>query len=315
MSDPELDAALEAVAKGPLDEGRRRVLADLLLERGDPRGEFLLLQFLISANQGSGAVWQRASELWRRHRHQWMAGLHKHLSELAIENGFPVSAKVNPNLSLEVRNKLLASPMLATLRHLSAQGDNEVLVEAACQPRFVALESLLVASLTSFEAICARGVAGRLHKLRLTFELTPDDVARLLASPAMSAVRHLVFQVPRRGGVEKVLRALLDHSTLTHLELAGEGLGSTKSFASVAALWNKARWRRVSAAGSFELTREPDGSELTLQNQTTEELMRLVPLVPAAVTKARLMRPRRSRGDDQSEALLKAWARFNPVLG
>jgi uncharacterized protein (TIGR02996 family) len=58
--DPELDAALRAVAEGPLDDGRRRVLADLLLERGDPRGEFLLLQFLISANQASGAVRQCA---------------------------------------------------------------------------------------------------------------------------------------------------------------------------------------------------------------------------------------------------------------
>lgn len=314
MSDPELDAALEAVAKGPLDEGRRRVLADLLLERGDPRGEFLLLQFLISANQGSGAVWQRAAELWRRHRHQWMAGLDKHLSELVIENGFPVSARLNPNLQPEIRQKLLTSPMLATVRHLSASGDSEVLVDAACEPRFVALESLLISSREPFESLCERGVPGRLRKLRLTFVPTTADIGRLLASPTMSALRHLVFQVPRRGGVEKLLKALLPHTTLTHLELASEGLGSTTSFASVAKLWRTAKWSRVSAAGSFELVREPDGSELTLMNQTTEELLRLVPLVPPDVTKARLMPARKQLGEEGRDALRAAWAKFNPSL-
>jgi len=314
VSDPELDAALDSVAKGPLDEGRRRVLADLLLERGDPRGEFLLLQFLISANQGSGAVWQRAAELWRRHRHQWMAGLDKHFSELVIENGFPVSARINPNLPPETRQKLLTSPLLATLRHLSAHGDGEVLVEAACEPRFVALESLLLSSLSAFEAVCERGVPGRLRKLRITFAATANDFARMIASPAMSALRHLVFQVPRRGGVEKGLRVLLSHQPLTHLELAGESLGSTASFSTVAALWRKAKWSRVSAAGSFELAREPEGSELTLMNQTAEELVRLVALVPPDVTKARLMPARKRLGDEARDALRTAWAKFNPSL-
>ncbi len=314
MSDPELDAALDSVAKGPLDEGRRRVLADLLLERGDPRGEFLLLQFLISANQGSGAVWQRAAELWRRHRHQWMAGLDKHFSELVIENGFPVSARVNPNLPPETRQKLLASPLLATVRHLSAHCDGEVLIEAAREPRFVALESLLLSSLSSFEAVCDRGVAGRLRKLRLTFPPTPDDFARLIASPAMSALRHLIFQMPRRGGVENGLRVLTNHAPLTHLELAGEVLGSTASFSTVVALWRKTKWSRVSAAGSFELAREPDGSELTLMNQTTEALLRLVALVPPEVTKVRLMPARTGLGEEGRGALLTAWARFNPSL-
>ncbi|MDP1829847.1 MAG: TIGR02996 domain-containing protein [Archangium sp.] len=68
--DPALVPLFDAVAEAPDDDGPRHVLADALLERGDPRGEFISLQLLRA--QGTSTPKQQAREKrleedhWRR---------------------------------------------------------------------------------------------------------------------------------------------------------------------------------------------------------------------------------------------------------
>ncbi len=133
--DPELVAALASVAEGPGDESRRRVLGDLLMERGDPRGEFLLLQFLIADNKGSGPIRQRAEVLWRTHRREWMAGVEKLLSAVKLDRGFPVEAGLAFGVTPAMFTAALASPMLATLRRLDSTDGSATIVEAIASPR------------------------------------------------------------------------------------------------------------------------------------------------------------------------------------
>lgn len=60
---------LHGVLAAPEQDGPRRVLADALLEAGDPRGELILLQL-----RGAASSW-RERELLRLHGARWMAGL------------------------------------------------------------------------------------------------------------------------------------------------------------------------------------------------------------------------------------------------
>lgn len=325
-TDPEIELALRSVAEGPLDEGRKRVFTDLLLERGDPRGEFMLLQFVIAANQASGAVRQRANELWQRHKREWTKELAGVVTDLELENGFPVAGTVGATADPA---KVLGSAMFATLERIRAgAGGEALLLAAAADPRLTALDTLEVNDAQTLQAICERGVPGRLRKLILRAKLGARERALLLAAPALSQLRWLVFlptiDPPRRRGfatrVTERLSGLftgkkgapsplieLDtHPTLEVLELPG-GQGNLELFAQVAPLWPKLGFRRISAAGTFELEREEHGTLIVLQNFTVAQLVQLRALVPPDVTRARLSR-QRQWGAEPLEPLFEAWA-------
>jgi hypothetical protein len=323
--DPEIDAALRSVSESPLDDGRKRVFTDLLLERGDPRGEFMLLQFVIGAKQASGAVRQRALELWQRHKKEWTKDVAGVLTDIELENGFPAAGTVGPTTTPE---KILGSAMFVTLKKLRAKADGApLLIAAAADPRLTGLEALELDDPETFRAVATQGVAGRLRHLRLRLNFGMPQAALLLAAPAYSQVRSLAFQPvyrtpPRRRGVVQRIRDVLTgsteegslarvlleldkHPTLEALDLPG-GIGDLELFAQVAEVWPKVEFRRISAAGTFELEREEGGSLLVLQNFDSDALLRLRPMVPRDVKRARLMR--RKRYDEDTDALIKAWA-------
>jgi uncharacterized protein (TIGR02996 family) len=59
---------LEAVYAAPHDRARRQVLADVLLERGDPRGEFISLQLARASER-------KQSQLLKKHHVEWLGPL------------------------------------------------------------------------------------------------------------------------------------------------------------------------------------------------------------------------------------------------
>jgi uncharacterized protein (TIGR02996 family) len=75
---------LEAVFLAPSDEARRQVLADVLLERGDPRGEFISLQLAHASPK-------RQATLLKQHREAWLGELARLVdfkAPLKFEQGF-----------------------------------------------------------------------------------------------------------------------------------------------------------------------------------------------------------------------------------
>jgi uncharacterized protein (TIGR02996 family) len=68
--DPQIQAMFDAVYAAPSDRQRREVLADALLEEGQPRGEFIALQL-----DGSSRARKRALKLLDRHRAEWLGAL------------------------------------------------------------------------------------------------------------------------------------------------------------------------------------------------------------------------------------------------
>ena len=69
------EALLAAVYAQPLDDGPRLVYADWLLERGEPRGEFITLQFKRKQSALSEEENRREKALLKQHGKQWLGAL------------------------------------------------------------------------------------------------------------------------------------------------------------------------------------------------------------------------------------------------
>lgn len=85
----ETDALFAAVYADPKADGPRAVLADHLLERGDPRGEFIALQLAKQRRPPSGSAARREKQLLQAHRVAWLGPLAKMLvGEEKWDRGF-----------------------------------------------------------------------------------------------------------------------------------------------------------------------------------------------------------------------------------
>lgn len=327
-ADPELTAALASVAEGPGDEGRRRVLGDLLLERGDPRGEFLLLQFLIAENQASGAIHQRAAELWRTHKREWMAGADELLTQVRLDRGFPVEAQLRPEVTAARLRAAVGSPMLATLRRLGGAGEG--IVEAIASPGLRQLEEVSFQQRLHFAQAAVRGVNGRLTSVQLGFELSGDECELLLHSPVFSNLRQLsvrgsptpdphssrwvrIAAPPKLGAMAGLMQRLGAHPKLDRVRLTGDAFGDHRRYAELAPVWPRLKFSQLTVPGSFELSREGEQTVLTLQNMTMQELIALRPLVPSGTVRVLLM-PKRELWSEGAlrDKLLGAYAGLNP---
>ncbi|WP_164020849.1 TIGR02996 domain-containing protein [Pyxidicoccus trucidator] len=89
-SAPLRESLLARVAANPDDDGPRLVLADHLLEQGDPLGEFITLQCMPQPDE------VRVARLLEVHRNRWAAPLGPCavLESVRFERGFPVAVQV-----------------------------------------------------------------------------------------------------------------------------------------------------------------------------------------------------------------------------
>ena len=290
------------------------MLGDLLLERGDPRGEFLLLQFLIAENQASGAICQRAANLWRVHQREWMAGVEKLLTKVKLDRGFPAEAELRREVTPSMLSAALGSPMLATLRTL--KGACGAIVEAVASPRLRELKNVTLHQRLHFAQAAVRGVRGRLEAVQLTFELNRDECDLLLHSKVFSGMKQLsVRGAPVLSELVGVIKRLAAHPALERLRLTGFGFGDHRRYVELAPLWPHLDFVQLTVPGSFELTRDDEGTVLTLQNMTVKELIAARALVPQGTVRVLLM-PKREVCSERTgrEELLQAFAGLNPRM-
>jgi uncharacterized protein (TIGR02996 family) len=107
-------ALLEAVYRHPTDSQARRVYADWLLEQGDPRAEFIILQ-LVPPTPGGKA---RAAQLFAQHGAGWVGGLGPVLERVTVadfERGFLARCWASFT-SLEQAAALAKDPAWSTVR-------------------------------------------------------------------------------------------------------------------------------------------------------------------------------------------------------
>jgi len=194
-----LDPLLRAVLEEPHDLGRRRVFADQLLERGDPRGRFISLQLSGSSSDAppppDAPLWcGDLRSLWGEARFAW-----GFLDRLAAAGGAASVPSDDPHWSTvralkldalrpQLASRIIARAPLASLQALTL--DAQVPSDAAVLSR---LTSLCVTRLHAPTARWLDGLA--LPKLRsLELELGEDasQLARFLVLKAAWSVPDLV---------------------------------------------------------------------------------------------------------------------------
>lgn len=195
------DAYLAAIRAAPDDDAPRLVYADWLLERGDPRGELIILQCGPQTDEAK----RRARELLDLHQNQWLGPVVYVTRTQIWERGFLVAAE------LTRRERGVVAPAIGderwwSVRRLDARGaflapeDHARIVAGA---GFDDLQHLIVEAAAlealhtegdgwiprilqvcppgplSFEALAFAARAPRLEELRVFVEISDADLARL----------------------------------------------------------------------------------------------------------------------------------------
>jgi uncharacterized protein (TIGR02996 family) len=135
MNPDDLQRGLEAdLADSPDDLATHAAYADLLMERGDPRGEFIQVQLALEDKSLSDADHQRLKrreqELLEAHQNEWLGRLAPHLSdaEFHFRRGWLNQLALN-NLSLPLARALRDAPEARLLRDLTmedARADDQI---------------------------------------------------------------------------------------------------------------------------------------------------------------------------------------------
>jgi uncharacterized protein (TIGR02996 family) len=115
-----VEQLLLAVYQAPEVIGHRLVLADLLQERGDPRGELIALQCADKrTNQGR----KRIKELLRAHQREWLGALAPVVQKtgLAFERGFLSAARFAPR-SASAARKVIGRVEWSTVERAELSG-------------------------------------------------------------------------------------------------------------------------------------------------------------------------------------------------
>ncbi len=116
----------EAILEHPENDSLRQVYADWLIEHGDPRGEFILLQCREAAGLATPAERTRAKRLLREHQAAWLGDAAPGLARCVFEKGFLASCALGrPGVSLPALGALVGHPVLATVRELHSEYGEE----------------------------------------------------------------------------------------------------------------------------------------------------------------------------------------------
>jgi uncharacterized protein (TIGR02996 family) len=199
-----IDALIAGIYANPADDARRLVLADLLLQRGEPRGELIALQL----GRGDGEPTKRELRLLQKHGRSWLGRLAPVLSwgrrhsRTTFRRGFLAVADIMLSVDKKL-DPLAGAPEWATVEKLTGRWSTELLLTAPLRGlRSIddRLDAATIAALSRRSEPLANVVEVRLvdpkidgATLRRAFPaLTTVKLSRLANSwPDLLAVRHL----------------------------------------------------------------------------------------------------------------------------
>jgi uncharacterized protein (TIGR02996 family) len=104
---------LTEIYESPREDGPRLVYADWLLERGDPRGEFIMLQFKEERVGLTAVEKLRVERLLKRHRVEWLGAL-AGVVDGEFRRGFLATAHVKK----PIKDELALAPEWQTVETL-----------------------------------------------------------------------------------------------------------------------------------------------------------------------------------------------------
>jgi uncharacterized protein (TIGR02996 family) len=119
------DELLAQVLADPRDDGARAVLADALVELGDPRGELIALQLAPPTPEST----RRANAIIKQHRDALLGVLAPAVTEATFAKGFASRIALKSPKIPAVMHAIAAcvgDPLWATVEHLEGPGDGAI---------------------------------------------------------------------------------------------------------------------------------------------------------------------------------------------
>ena len=208
----------------------RAVLADQLIEAGDPRGEFIALQLSERRSKDDD---KRIKGLLKEHGRKWLGPLEPVLQKtgLRFEGGFPLTGRLEPDCGDRLR-PLIGHPAWSTFvdidlndRTSDRADDTGVVLEFLRAPSVHRLTSIDGLQTTMFADLCSVTVGLKVARTlsHVGFRyfdsrmVLPSDRPSIVAASALPALRSLDL-----GGVSSdptELRWLIDSSLFSRLEV------------------------------------------------------------------------------------------------
>jgi uncharacterized protein (TIGR02996 family) len=193
------ESLLAQVLAEPKRIDLRHVWADALLERGDPRGEFIALQ--LKADQLTEAESKRLTSLQRKHQREWLGSLANILkpSTVRFEAGCLVEAEFAElsAASPEEWRRLSEDRALATVKRLRRNSNADVYVMFLCSPSMESLEAVEVSNNPLLARLADSKAATRIRRLTIEKTLNSETFDLLERLPQLEAI-HLARGV--KGG-------------------------------------------------------------------------------------------------------------------
>jgi uncharacterized protein (TIGR02996 family) len=242
------DGFLQEILDDPDDDGLRLIYADWLEERGDPRGEFIRVQFeleRVNSEERRSQLVVREQGLLQKHEREWTREVQGLASSWVFRRGFIERVSVD---AYEIVDSIDEVFRLIPVRHLkvywpsdsksvSHEERTRLHRTLACCPHLGRLTSLdLCRTHLRNDGIQALVVSEYLEKLvdlNLSLNRIGDVGVRALAhSPLLARLNHLDLSSNRIGpsGLRALAAALETHgdgARLRHLYLHGNPLEST----------------------------------------------------------------------------------------
>jgi uncharacterized protein (TIGR02996 family) len=202
------DELFAQIAEHPDDDALKHVLADLLQQRGDPRGELIALQL---ANREA----ERVKTLIAQHRDTWLGPLAPIAGEVAFEKGFLASIQLHAKpdeiaplvghpiwatvkkLSLgqvsELPRDLLHHPVMRTVEYLGGLDAARLRELLAGPPVPYRAINVMLFDPDELHMLTNKRAAEVLPKLRVLELLAPeDDLAALRRSPLGKRLEQII---------------------------------------------------------------------------------------------------------------------------
>ena len=140
----------------PDDDGPREVLADALLERDDPRGDFIHLQLRDARGKLDEAERKRMAQLLRKHEKAWVGDLVRVTKNRVYRRGFVDEAELLQGAAADAATwkRVAADPVIATIRTLHKSTASEALYSTfVLGPAMKLLRDMDVSSATMLRSI------------------------------------------------------------------------------------------------------------------------------------------------------------------
>lgn len=226
------EALLRQIGANRDDDAPRAVYADMLQQRGDPRGEFIQLQLLAAQRKLTPDERKRHNALLKEHKQRWLGPFAGTSGDQIFERGFLVELSVNwerldridPNAVewLTLERALHPIPEMGPQFHrLREIVTNELEILEGSFPELRRIEIRGVQKASQWRKFSSSSL--RLPQLRhLTVRATPAIVAQLLGSPIGKAL-ETIHELESTGLLAKYAHAVRK-SRLTRFSLCTSSL-------------------------------------------------------------------------------------------